>query len=75
MKGLFSLRTHFLARLLRSGVGWEDFWLVSNSFSGHLQRFEYIRETNPEFEGRFLSLTSPLPALVFKKHLLFAGAS
>ena len=75
MKLLFSLRTLRLARLLQSGVGWEDFRLMDNSFSGVPQSFECIRETNPDFERSFLSLTPTLPALVFKKRFLFAGAS
>ena len=45
-----------------------------DGFSGPLQRFKYIRETNPQFEVGSLLLTATLPSLVFKKRFLFSGA-
>ena len=73
MRVRLSLRTYRLARLPCSGAAYEDFWLMYNNV--FLQRFDYIRETNTEFEVHFPLLPPTLPLLVFKKRFFFAALS
>ena len=63
------LGVHQLPGLLCSSFR-EDFWLLCNSFSGLLHIFDYIGQTDPEFEVSFLSADSLFANIHYREALL-----
>ena len=75
VKVLLSLHTHWLARLLCSGVDCRDLFISVWYIFWPSAGFDYIRRTNQEFEVRFLLLAPTLLASVTNKRFLFVGSS